>query len=603
MNDKTKTKAQLIAELEKSESGIMTKLVGYFTVERNVIGFSLLLGLLIWIIDAIFDPAFPHELSFIESLITKTTTHELYTRSFIVVCFLIFSIIISRILVKRKEAEEEIKNLSKFPSENPNPVLRINIDGEILYSNEAVDSLLKDVKLSEDQIYKILPNNLKKLVKESLETGEAMSYLEAQVDSIVYSYSLTPVIKNNYVNLYGKDISEQKKYEEELLLNSEMIKNMTEGVYLVGIDDVIIKYTNPKFEEMFGYNAGEMIGKHASIVNAITDKDPLERAKEIMKVIRETGEWHGEVNNIKKDGTPFWCYANGSVFDHPFHGKVLISVHTDITERKQIEESLREENELNLALFEHNPIETIAVDTEGRITNFNLAKKKSGDRLPAIGDVMYRDYAGRHEIDMYTVLLECIRTNNSKDIPDNKYGDKFIAINIAPFPHGAAITSQDITERKQAEESLKTSESLLRQQKSALEQKTIALREVIGQIEVEKNEIKDDITTNVKKVILPIMEKIRLKNPSNEYIDFLWQQLEQLTSSFVRKITHISPKLTLREIEICSMIEYGHTNKEISGILNITCQTVEQHRKNIRNKLDISNKNINLASFLQQLSS
>ena len=113
MNGNKKNKAQLISELEKSESGIMTKLVGYFTVERNVIGLSLLLGLLIWIIDAIIDPLFPHELSFIESLITKTTTHELYMRSFIVLCFLIFSIIISRILAKRKKTEIALEETNK----------------------------------------------------------------------------------------------------------------------------------------------------------------------------------------------------------------------------------------------------------------------------------------------------------------------------------------------------------------------------------------------------------------------------------------------------------------------------------------------------------
>ena len=50
-------------------------------------------------------------------------------------------------------------------------------------------------------------------------------------------------------------------------------------------------------------------------------------------------EWHGEVENIKKDGTCFWCYANASVFDHPRYGKVLIAVHTDITERKKVEEA------------------------------------------------------------------------------------------------------------------------------------------------------------------------------------------------------------------------------------------------------------------------
>ena len=63
-------------------------------------------------------------------------------------------------------------------------------------------------------------------------------------------------------------------------------------------------------------------------------KNPEETAKEIMDVLREKGLWEGEVNNIKKDGTLFWCYAKVSVFDHSKYGNVLIAIHTDITERK-----------------------------------------------------------------------------------------------------------------------------------------------------------------------------------------------------------------------------------------------------------------------------
>ena len=84
-----------------------------------------------------------------------------------------------------------------------------------------------------------------------------------------------------------------------------------------------------------------MIGKHVSIVNAPADKSPEETAKEIMNVLHKAGEWHGEVKNIKKDGTCFWCYAHVSVFDHPQHGKIALSVHSDITERKQMEEEAR----------------------------------------------------------------------------------------------------------------------------------------------------------------------------------------------------------------------------------------------------------------------
>ncbi len=192
-------------------------------------------------------------------------------------------------------------------------------------------------------------------------------------------------------------------------------------------------------------------------------------------------------------------------------------------------------------------------------------------------------------------------TSKSKEFPERKYGDRFLSINISPFPHGAVITSQDITERKVSEASLKTSQSDLKKQKLALEQKTIALREVIGEIEENKNKIKDDITTHVNEVLLPILERLKLKETSNKYIDLLKHHLKKLTSSFIRRITTKSVNLTPREIQICTMVESGLTNKEISRLLSISCHTVEKHRNNIRIKFNITKKNINLSSFLQQL--
>ncbi len=135
-----------------------------------------------------------------------------------------------------------------------------------------------------------------------------------------------------------RDVTEGKQAEESLRLQSEIAANMSEGFYLVGVNDGVIRYANPKFETMFGYEPGEMVGKHVSIVNAPTDKSPKDIAKEIMGVLDKDGVWQGEVKNIKKDGKPFWCSANVSVFNHPEYGRILVAVHTDITERKQMEE-------------------------------------------------------------------------------------------------------------------------------------------------------------------------------------------------------------------------------------------------------------------------
>ncbi len=137
------------------------------------------------------------------------------------------------------------------------------------------------------------------------------------------------------------DVTSKKIAEEELRLQAEIINHMTEGVYLIRMDGTIV-YTNPKFEEMFGYKPGEMIGENASIVNYPTEIKPEETAREILAILDEKGVWKGEIQNIKKDGTPFWCYANVIVFDHSRHGKVLVAVHTDITERKEFETQLRQ---------------------------------------------------------------------------------------------------------------------------------------------------------------------------------------------------------------------------------------------------------------------
>ena len=84
-----------------------------------------------------------------------------------------------------------------------------------------------------------------------------------------------------------------------------------------------------------------MIGLPISRVNAPGKKSPEDAAAEIMGALRATGAWDGEVRNIKKDGTPFWCHAHVSTFEHSQHGTVWVSVHEDITARKEAEEKLR----------------------------------------------------------------------------------------------------------------------------------------------------------------------------------------------------------------------------------------------------------------------
>jgi len=246
--------------------------------------------------------------------------------------------VIARDITERKKAEEQITKLAKFPAENPSLVLRISGYGTVIYGNKASSSLLKSWRC---RVGQSLPNRWQGLVLDALSSGQSQQ-TEVKCAGRIFSLTFAPVVDANYVNVYGHDITERKKAEDELGLYGEITVNMSEGVYAIRASDGIIVYTNPKFEQMFGYGPGELIGKHVSVVNAPTEKSPQETAKGIIDTLNKKGVWRGEICNVKKDGTPFWCYASVSTFEHAEHEKVWVTVHTDITERKKAEERLLE---------------------------------------------------------------------------------------------------------------------------------------------------------------------------------------------------------------------------------------------------------------------
>ena len=173
-----------------------------------------------------------------------------------------------------------------------------------------------------------------------------------------------------------------------------------------------------------------------------------------------------------------------------------------------------------------------------------------------------------------------------------RVGGKLMAISV----------ERDITERMKAEEELKRTCADLGTEKRLLEEKNIAFREALGAIEAEKNKMKDEIIVNVHTIVLPILKRMRLKSGAQRgHLDLLEKSLQTLVSSFGRKLTEKNLKLTPKEIEISNMVRAGLATKEIAGLLGASAQTVDKHRNNIRRKLGLANKDVNLVSFLQNL--
>ena len=111
-----------------------------------------------------------------------------------------------------KEAEQKIKQLAKFPDENPNPVMRVTGDGLLLYSNRSGHPLLSLWNVKENDL---LPEPWLQRVRD-VALQNKLTEFEEECYGAVFSLMFAPVREMDYVNIYGFDISKRKQAEDRL---------------------------------------------------------------------------------------------------------------------------------------------------------------------------------------------------------------------------------------------------------------------------------------------------------------------------------------------------------------------------------------------------
>ena len=267
----------------------------------------------------------------------------------------------------------------------------------------------------------------------------------------------------------SRDITCSKTLEKEIQLHSVIMANLAEGILLIRAGDGAIVFTNPQFEAMFGYGPGELVGKNVSTVNAPTQLSPEETAKKIIASLNKNNMWSGEIESIKKDGSTFWCFASVTTFEHPDYGNVWVSVHTDITERKQAEEELRESQAKYYDLYENAPDMYYTVDlTTGTIKECNrtFLRKTGYSKADLIGRTIFELYDSDsieeaiNIFEQFPVLGEVNDAERRVKCKDGRIID--VSLNVSAIrdkngniTYGRSIW-RDITERKEQEETIRT---------------------------------------------------------------------------------------------------------------------------------------------------
>jgi two-component system sensor kinase FixL len=114
-------------------------------------------------------------------------------------------------ITSRKEAERKIQSLAKFASESPSPVMRVNDQGVLLYANAASRPLLDYWGCRRGQT---LPLFWCRRVAQVMEQGRDAEW-EIDCKDQVFSLLFAPVGETGYVNLYGRDVTEVRRAEQE----------------------------------------------------------------------------------------------------------------------------------------------------------------------------------------------------------------------------------------------------------------------------------------------------------------------------------------------------------------------------------------------------
>jgi PAS domain S-box-containing protein len=221
----------------------------------------------------------------------------------------------------------------------------------------------------------------------------------------------------------------------------------------------------------------------------------------------------------------------------------------------------------------------IIPDDIKRMKKYHRLRRKNPEAAPSCYECRARD-----------------RTGQNRDI--------FLNVAMIPGTTMSVVSMMDISERKQAMKALEKREQDLAAESRRLQEMNTALKVLLRQREDDRQEIEKKVLSNVRKLVLPYVEKLShtpMSPVQTGYLDVIDTNLKNVISPFLRNLTAVQMDFTPREIEAANLVREGKTAKEIAGLLNLSVRSVEFHKDNIRRKLGLSNKKVNLRTHLMAL--
>lgn len=294
-----------------------------------------------------------------------------------------------------KKANKDVADIALFPMQNPDPLFRINFEGVTILENPAAEKLPQQL-LYNGKLFQT--NDFWKTVIHEIRASGPRCILEVEAEERYYSFACIVLEDEEYVNVYGRDITNQELLDRDLKRTANrlttLISNLQSAVLLEN-ENRTIALVNQKFCDIFSVPAPPeaLIGSDCSQAAEQTKhlfKNPDAFVKRIAEILLNkvtvTGDKLELLNGkiLRRDFIPIW--NNNQYFGHMW-------VYEDITVEETREQALTEQKTFYEEILNKIPADIAVFDKNHRYLFLNPVAVKDEELRKWLIGKTDEDYA------------------------------------------------------------------------------------------------------------------------------------------------------------------------------------------------------------------
>lgn len=441
-------------------------------------------------------------------------------------------------------------------------------------------------------------------VQREIQTGKGTKYLEITTSPLKDSKG--KIISGIEV---VRDVTEQKQAEIALRLSEERyrvtVNNLSSALHVAdkNLNIILANKELFKWQKRLGLET-DIIGENIFKVYPFLPN----KVKKEYKKIFETGKpLKTEESTVVKGKVIITETSKIPIFKEDKVTKV-ITVMRDITKLKHAEELLKKTEEKYRNILSTSIDGFWIMSTDGNILEVNDSYcRLTGYSREEILSMNVRDIDATETPEETSSRIQQLMKNRGGRFETRHRCKDGSILDIENSVFYESRFKQffgfirDITHRKKTEEALRERDEKLEIEAHNLEETNIALKVLLKRREEDKAELEEKVLLNMKELVLPYLEKLkicRLDEKQKFYVNILESNLNEIISPFAHRLSSKFLNFTPTEIQVANLLQQRKTNKEIGELLYSSTRTIAFHRENIRKKLGLKNKKINLKSYL-----